>query len=248
MKKFLPIIIGILLSIPLAIGAFFLTQGAMTRANVAKPVNVKAEQISDTKAVISWTTDQESQAVVEYGTTPTQLNRYAPEILPKTEHSVELTLLTPNTPYYYKIRIGEEVFDNEGLAWTFRTKTAGAGEKQDVKGASDVQRLPTTQVVDEKIYRLPTGTATIILMPSGGVQQTVVEPTKKQPLCPKTSNCNQIQSLLGKGCSSTEYVACLKKGSGGNVKGTSTTTKTSKTKATPTRKPTLAMPETAEGE
>lgn len=255
MKKYLPIVIGTLLSIPLAIGAFFLTQGAFTRASVSKPLNVKAIKISDSKAVISWETDTQTQGVVEYGNSTTELNKYAPEILPKTKHEVELTLLTPKTPYYFVIRVGNELFDNDGLPWTFTTKATGEAGTDDVKGASsgnaganglgNQNPVPTTQKIDETIYRLPQSNTTMILLPTGGAGsgQTIIEPTKKLQACPKTSNCNQIKSLLGKGCSTTEYVACQQKyGTGGSVQGTNTK---KSSKISPTAKPTLAVPNTA---
>lgn len=246
-KKYLPILIGGLLSIPLAIGAFFLTQGAMTRANVSKPLNVKVTNISDSKATITWETDQESQGVVEYGNTPDKINNYSPEISPKTIHKVELTLLTPNTPYYYKIRIGEELFDNEGVAWTFKTKGEGGTEPTAGAPARGVQdnpdALPTVEVITDPILRLPTATASIMLR----------EPTLA-PTCPNTTDCELIKAKLGKECSSAEYVACLKKT--GAVQGASTkkssnvspTRKSSKPRTTVTPKPTLALPQTADGE
>jgi hypothetical protein len=245
-KKYLPILIGGLVSIPLAIGAFFLTQGAMARANTAKPVNVKVTNISDSKAIITWTTDQESQGVVEYGSTPDKINIYAPEISEKTVHKVELTLLTPNTPYYYRIRIGEEVYDNEGIAWTFRTKGEG-GIEPTSSAQDDPDALPTVEVLINPILRLPTATASIMLY----------EPTKP-PTCPNTTDCELIKAKLGKECSSAEYVACLKKT--GAVQGANTgsldssgskvspTKKSSKPRTTITIKPTLALPQTAGGE
>ncbi len=260
----MPIAIGAALSIPLAIGAFFLTQGVLTRANTARPQNVKVTEISDSRAVVTWTTDRESQGIVQYGLNPEEINRYAPEIVPKTEHAVELTLLTPKTPYYFRIEIGETVYDNDGIPWTFTTKAAG--EQAEVQGVSDSagsgtrnvtngskkngsnrsgngDPVPTLEVVDEKKLLLPTSTTTVVL------QRQTLQPAKKQSVCPKTTNCNQIKSLLGKGCTSTEYVACVKKK--GSVQGASTsdgssTGSTHKKINTPTKKPTLAVPETAE--
>lgn len=240
-KKYLPIVIGALLSIPLAIGAFFFTQGVLTRANTARPQNVKVTEISDTRAVVTWTTDRESQGIVEYGLSPSEVNRYAPEIVPKTAHTMELTLLTPKTPYYFRIEIGETIFDNDGVPWTFTTKAAG--EKAEVKGVADP--IPTVNVIDEKILLLPTSKVSIILQSPNPTAQ----PTQKQQLCPKTTNCNQIKSLLGKGCTSSEYVACVKKKravQGASTSNGSSTGSTHKKISSPTKKPTLAVPEVAE--
>lgn len=253
-RKFLPIIIGVLLSIPLAIGAFFLTQGAMTRASVTAPTDVRAIDITDSKATISWITDGESQGVIEYGTSPDTLNTYAPEITPKTSHKVTLTLLQPNRSYYYQIRIGDETFNNEGVPWTFKTKLEGSVQgvadmvspspkkksskiKPSTESVSDP--IPTTKVVDKTIMRLPTAHATYVLgQPTSGAAGRPVN-------CPQTTDCDLIQEKLGKGCTSTEYVQCLKQNNG-EVQGSSTQKKSSKLKATSTPKPTLALPQTVE--
>jgi hypothetical protein len=49
-KKYLPMIAGILIAIPLAIGAFFLTQGALTRAGSVSPVDILVTKITDSSA------------------------------------------------------------------------------------------------------------------------------------------------------------------------------------------------------
>jgi hypothetical protein len=44
------------------------------------------------------------------------------ESLASTSHSVSLTSLRPATTYYFRIRVGEEVFDNGGIPYSFKTK------------------------------------------------------------------------------------------------------------------------------
>ncbi|MCX7996663.1 MAG: hypothetical protein N2691_02775 [Patescibacteria group bacterium] len=144
-KQFLPIIIGILLSVPLAFAAFFLFQEVMTRASSEEPVQVRVSEITDTTAVISWVTDQETMGTVEYGTSPEQLGSFAPEASMKSTHLVELSLLDPRTTYYFVIRINNRVYTDEGVPWKFTTKGPGESATE-----------PTVEVVQEKKLRVPT--------------------------------------------------------------------------------------------
>jgi len=73
-------------------------------------------------ATVSWTTDKAVQGVVEYGTTPASLLLRNLETDATTSHKVTLTSLKPNTSYYFRIRVGEEVFDNSGIPYSFKTK------------------------------------------------------------------------------------------------------------------------------
>jgi hypothetical protein len=195
-KKFLPMIVGVLIAIPLAIGAFFLTQGALTRAGSTAPTDIIVTKITSNSAVISWTTDKESIGVVEYGTTPTQMVFFAPEATAKSQHAVELTLLQSKTPYYFVIRIGDEVYDREGVPYTFSTK------------GDDTATPPnTTQINPPR------------------AEPTALPVTPKTKLvisnCPVTDDCALIQSKFGKGgCSTQDYILCLKKQSGSGTQPT----------------------------
>jgi hypothetical protein len=75
-------------------------------------------------ATVSWTSDKPSMAVVEYGTTPASLLLRAIESSEATDHQVSLTPLKSGTSYYFRIRIGEEIFDNSGIPYSFKTKAA----------------------------------------------------------------------------------------------------------------------------
>jgi len=90
-----------------------------------EPKSVLAKAGEDGKnAVVTWTSDKESVGVVEYGTTPASLLLRAPESDQTTAHSVTLSPLKANTNYYFRIRVGEEVFDNNGIPYSFKTKAA----------------------------------------------------------------------------------------------------------------------------
>ena len=75
------------------------------------PKNVLGKGNEDGKsATITWTTDKEAMGVVEYGTTPASLLLRAPESSQSTSHSIVLSPLKGGTNYYFRIRVGEEVF------------------------------------------------------------------------------------------------------------------------------------------
>jgi len=96
----------------------------MTGATGAvEPKGVMATSGSDGKsATVTWTSDKESIAKIEYGTTAASLVLMTAETDSTTDHRLTLTSLRPSTTYYYRIRVGEEVFDNGGIPYNFKTK------------------------------------------------------------------------------------------------------------------------------
>ncbi len=120
--KIISIIIGVILSIAIIILAFKILQNVLTRAEDLAPREVVVSEITQNSAKISWFTNQDTQGVIEYGTSPTALNFFAPEAAKTKNHLVDLTLLSPATTYYLQIRIGDKKFDNGGVPWTFTTK------------------------------------------------------------------------------------------------------------------------------
>jgi hypothetical protein len=102
--------------------------GIFVSATNDAPTELIIRNVTDTMAQIYWTTQSDSQGLVQYGTNPSELSLIAPEVLGGKEHSIDLTLLKPNTTYYFDIRIGDKIFDNGGTPWTFATKQVGSGE------------------------------------------------------------------------------------------------------------------------
>ena len=90
-----------------------------------QPKNVLATPNDDGKsATVTWSSDKSLIGVVEYGTSPASLLLRSPESEATTTHSVVLSPLKSGTSYYFRIRIGEEVFDNNGIPYSFKTKPA----------------------------------------------------------------------------------------------------------------------------
>ena len=90
-----------------------------------KGVRVQAEAQS---AVITWQTDKEAQGIVEYGTTPASLLLRALETQPTKVHRVTLSPLRADTTYYFRIRVGETIYDNNGIPYSFKTQGEGGGK------------------------------------------------------------------------------------------------------------------------
>lgn len=121
------IVLALLVSVGILVVAAQTTKNLLTRAKQdIVPTNVRADQITVNSAIISWQTEKETQGLVEYGTNPSEFPLFAIETTAVKNHSVNLSLLTPNTTYYYRIKIGEKSFDNAGLPWSFTTKVPAA--------------------------------------------------------------------------------------------------------------------------
>jgi hypothetical protein len=112
--------------------------------------NVLAKPSEDGKSAdITWISDKASVGIVEYGTTPASLLLRAPESEQTSSHSLTLSPLKSNTNYYFRIRVGDEVFDNNGIPYSFKTKAGSV--------VPTVAVIPT--VVSPTISLLPTSTS-----------------------------------------------------------------------------------------
>ncbi len=177
--------IGVVIAILLLVMGFKVFSGVFTRAADFEPRDVVVSNIAQNSAKLSWTTGVETQGVVEYGTSPTSLNFFAPEPQKIKTHAVDLTLLSPNTTYYFQIRIGDKKYDNGGVPWTFTTK----GTEKSV--------VPTTTPLVN-----PTAKPTPV--------QRLEIPVTPRAVCDET-DCTKIKEKLGKGCTTQDYFKCIKK-------------------------------------
>jgi len=108
---------------------------------VGVSVTVQARQ-----ATITWTSEKASMGVVEYGTSPASLLLRAPETESLQTHSLVLTPLKPGLSYYFRIRVGDNVFDNNGIPYSFKTKAEGTevgGRPVDEEPLPQVSLAPT---------------------------------------------------------------------------------------------------------
>lgn len=186
--KITSIVIGVVIAILLVVMGLKVFSSAFTRASDLEPRDVVVSASAQNSSKISWSTGEETQGVIEYGTTPTSLNFFAPEPAKTKNHSQDLTLLSPNTTYYFQIRIGDKKYDNGGVPWTFTTKGT---EKSNV----------TTPILT------PT---TVVVEPTKKPAQVLEVPVTPVLKCEET-DCTAIKAKLGKGCTTQDYMRCLRK-------------------------------------
>lgn len=147
LTKGIIIVLALLASIVILVFAVQTAKNLLTKAKEdIEPFNVRTESVSSNSTVILWETKKETQGMVEYGTNPSEFPLFAIETAETKTHSVNLSLLTPNTTYYYRIKIGEKVFDNSGLPWSFTTRVL-------------TQPTPTPMACDLSTFQAKFGTS-----------------------------------------------------------------------------------------
>jgi predicted MPP superfamily phosphohydrolase len=65
---------------------------------------------TSSSVVVKWRTDVPTESIVNYGTALGSLNQSESDLLPKTDHEVELTGLSPDTKYFYEIANNNGVY------------------------------------------------------------------------------------------------------------------------------------------
>ncbi|MBI2616556.1 fibronectin type III domain-containing protein [Candidatus Gottesmanbacteria bacterium] len=201
-KKYsrLAILLGILAVVIVAtVFGGKMAAGMFARASTCPAKNVQAVQVGPNSTVISWASDENSQGRVEYGVDEANLTFSTLEGSAGKEHNVPLTLLTPNTVYYYQLVFGKSSSggtseircDSSGgictkncIAWTFTTSVA-----KPLKIDSLPTAIPTA---------IPTTVPTItkaITIPSVTIGPTVAtSPTSTGGLSPF---CQKVQENVG---------------------------------------------------
>ncbi len=139
-------------------GVIVLGKGAssyLAKASSCQAQKVSATNVSENSAVITWQSEDISQGRVEYGTNAANLTFSAPEATSGKDHNVRLTLLTPNTVYYYLVTIGTNKCDSSGqvcttscVPWSFTTATAVQQEKiqQPIASPTESSATPSASV------------------------------------------------------------------------------------------------------
>jgi hypothetical protein len=101
---------------------------SFTTASAAPPVisNVAFSNVTSSSATITWTTDQASGSLVNYGITSAYGAASTPNNTPVTSHSVTITGLLANTTYDFDVVSGATTSGN----YTFTTSVASASAPQ----------------------------------------------------------------------------------------------------------------------
>jgi hypothetical protein len=92
-----------------------------------EPQAVNATGITSNSATINFTTKKQASALISYGSDPSSLSLFSAEPSQTLTHAVTLSFLSPSTKYFYTIKIGNDVFDNNGTPYEFTTKPAAQG-------------------------------------------------------------------------------------------------------------------------
>lgn len=193
-SKLMGVGVGVMLSFLLLAAvstAYF--SGIFVSASNDSPTELIIRNVTDTTAELYWTTQDETQGLIQYGTNPTELTLIAPEVTSSKEHIQNLTLLQPSTTYYFRIKIGDKEFDNGGVPWTFGTKEAGVGTSSTTDNTPQTDMTQPVQVDAPVVSVMPS--------PVGGDAK----------VCPPNLSCDQIKNLLGTLCQSSDYIQCLQK-------------------------------------
>lgn len=137
------IFLGLILAIGILIVGFFSLRSYLTQASGTSEVtNARTSSITSTGGIINWETEKETQGIVRYSTDPTAFSTegsnsllFAPENAESKSHQVALSLLKPDTTYYYEIVVGTSVYGQGGLVeqdkhlpFSFTTQTASESE------------------------------------------------------------------------------------------------------------------------
>ncbi|MBI3954873.1 fibronectin type III domain-containing protein [Candidatus Gottesmanbacteria bacterium] len=153
----------------------------LAKASTCNVKDVGVDQVTTNNAAIIWATDDMSQGTVEYGTSATNLTFSSPEVQPGKAHNINLSLLTPNTVYYYLIKIGDKRCDASGqicgascVPWSFTT-TAIIPQKEIVKPID----TPTPYLSPTVVVTSPTKTASATATP----KITSTSPSGTSSLC-----------------------------------------------------------------
>lgn len=113
---------------------------------------VSSDNVTETTATITWTTDEPATSQVEYGLTDQYGSSTTLDTALVTSHSVDLSALTPGTAYYYMVK-SMDVFSNEAISDNHTFTTAippnnPPGQPSNTSpaaGETDVSLTPTLQ-------------------------------------------------------------------------------------------------------
>lgn len=150
-------ILAVVIAVTIFGGRFAASQ--LARASTCSAKNVQAVQVGANSAVISWTSDEDTQGRVQYSVDENTFPFSTREGSSSKEHNVPLTLLTPNTVYYYQLVFGtatggatkEISCDSTGgictkncVPWSFTTAVSLPLKVESLPSVSPTVAVPAT--------------------------------------------------------------------------------------------------------
>lgn len=189
------VISGLLIAVVIMAMSFNILRGKLTRASDSAPRDVLVSSGNSDGVSVSWKTDQKTEALIAYGTSPDKLDRLIPENTTAIDHKLSINEVTngkslaPDTTFYFNIKIGDKIYDNNGIPWTFTTK------------GRHPTALPSARPTNSLTVELPKPSIT----PSPF-------PTLASMICGST-DCVEICKKIGVSCSSQDWVRskCISK-------------------------------------
>lgn len=159
-----------------------------------EPQNLTAVSGSDGKsATISWTSSKEAEASVFYGTNMASLLLMAKDSAAATDHNIVLSSLKPGTTYYYKIVIdNNNVFDNGGTMFSFKTNSSETDETTETPAVVTMPPVAT-------------------ISPVATTSSPAASPSTGSASSADTSTCNKTTDYIKDGViNSLDYLSCLR--------------------------------------
>ncbi len=160
-KKTIIIIIGAFLAIALIIGLVLGIDKIRNlfgqAAGKQQPQGIRVTNIKANSATVVWQTANPAIGHIEYGTTPGSFLLRAAETSQTSSHSLTLSPLLPETIYYFRVRINDQVYDNNGAPYSFTTKAAA--ETALPTPTPQAILSPTPTQTSQKISPIPTPTS-----------------------------------------------------------------------------------------
>jgi uncharacterized protein (TIGR02145 family) len=140
-------------------------------------VRVDADSLGYNKATVKWSTDEEANSAVTYGTDLEYGYTHGDDDASTTSHSVTLPDLTPETPYFFKVRSmnAEKNFttdDNEGSAYTFTT-LSGSQADQISEVAQEIETMISNLTYTEQEIMDAISNIEAISISSTGPNETI---------------------------------------------------------------------------
>lgn len=99
--------------------------------------NVQIEKVSTTEVKVTWTTDEESDSLVNYGLKPDYGIVRVP-VADRTTHSVVLDELEPGRQYYFRVVSADEE-GNQGISADYKIETEDKPQDNSGSGAGEGQ-------------------------------------------------------------------------------------------------------------
>lgn len=144
-KKKISVVVGVVVLALGTVGTVFGLRYFRGLESAAAPENepqlARVTELTPQGATITWITSAPAFGFISYGETM-GLGKVTQEEQKTEAHRVTLTTLTPSTTYYYKIGVGSELFDNQGIPYSFTTPAATAVEEQAATSEEEEEDSP----------------------------------------------------------------------------------------------------------